>query len=101
MASTPKQRFLEAFDREHATTMRVLRAFPKEKADFKPSDNLRSARDLAWVFALESGMGVKGWNDEFAKGVPSGAPPQAPQTWDQLLDGVEKAHNGFRDVVSS
>ena len=31
--ATPRQQFLEAYEREHATTMRVLRAFPPQKSD--------------------------------------------------------------------
>jgi len=71
MASSSKQQFLESYDREHATTMRVLRAFPKDKADTKLHPKLKTAKELAWVFVLECGLGVKVWHDEFAKGVPA------------------------------
>jgi hypothetical protein len=83
VAKTSKQQFLDAYDREHATTMRVLRAYPKDKIDLRPAEKTRTARELAWVFVLERGLGTKGWNDEFAKGVPSGTPPKAPENWDE------------------
>ena len=97
---TAKQQFLDAHDREHATTMRRLRAYPKDKADLRPDPKLRTARELAWGFATECGMGVRVYNDELAKGFPSGKVPQAPQSWDEVLSSIEKAHQDFRELVS-
>jgi len=56
---TAKQQFLDAYDREHGITMRLLRAYPKDKADLRPDPKLRTARELAWVFVTECGMGVR------------------------------------------
>src|SRR2546428_2911527 len=94
-----KQQFLDAYDREHATTMRLLRAYPKDKTDLRPDPKLRTARDLAWVFVMERGMGVRVYNDELAKGLPAGKQPQPPQSWDELLSSLEKAHQDFRELV--
>ena len=44
MSLTPKQQFLEDYDNEHATTMRVLRAYPPDKAELRPSE--RSLEDV-------------------------------------------------------
>ncbi|MGZ5475766.1 MAG: DinB family protein [Thermoanaerobaculia bacterium] len=101
MAKTPKQQFLEAYDKEHATTMRVLKAYPKDKLDLRPHPKAKSARELGWVFVVECGLGTKVWHDEFAKKVPSGAPPPAPENWNDILGALEKASKGFRDLVSS
>jgi len=102
MASSSKQQFLESYDREHATTMRVLRAFPKDKADTKLHPKLKTAKELAWVFVLECGLGVKVWHDEFAKGVPAGsAPPKPLENWDDLLTAFAKASKDYRELVSS
>jgi len=76
MAKSAKERFLDSYDREHATTMKVLRAYPADKANLKPHPKTRSARELAWTFVLERGVGTKVWNDEFAKGVPQGSLPR-------------------------
>jgi uncharacterized damage-inducible protein DinB len=100
--SSAKQQFLNAYDREHATTMRLLRAYPSDKLDLKPHAMCKNARELAWVFAVECGLGTKLWNDEFAKGVPSGgARPAPPQNWNELLGAVEKTAQDFRKLVSS
>ena len=95
---TAKQQFLDAYDREHGITMRLLRAYPKDKAELRPDPKLRTARELAWVFATECGMGVRVYNDELAKGL-SGRPPQAPQSWDEVLSSIEKEHQKFVELV--
>jgi uncharacterized damage-inducible protein DinB len=97
-----KQAFLDTYDREHATTMRVLRAYPDDQLDFKPHPRSNSARDLAWTFVLECGLGTKVWHDQLAQGVPSGSkPPAAPEKWSDLLDQLEQAYAGFRALVAS
>lgn len=66
MAISAKQEILNDYDREHATTMKVLRAYPNDKLDLKPSPKSKSARDVAWIFVLERGLGARVWNDELA-----------------------------------
>ena len=44
-----KQQFLDVYKKEHATTLKVLRAFPADKAAFKPHDRSNSALQLAWM----------------------------------------------------
>lgn len=100
MPKSAKQQYLEAYDTEHATTMRVLRAFPKDKLDLRPHPKLKTARELAWVFVLERYLASRVYNDEIAKGV-AGKPPQAPQDWDELLAALEKAHQDERKLVES
>jgi uncharacterized damage-inducible protein DinB len=96
-----KEAFLKTYDEEHGRTMRLLRAFPTEKLETRPSPKLKTARELAWVFVIERGLGTKLWNDEFAKGVPAGGspPPPAPQNWNDLLGAIEKAHKDFAQMV--
>ena len=96
-----KEQFLESYDREHATTMRVLRNYPADKTELRPHPKLRTARELAWVFALECYLGERVWNDEIAKQGLSGKPPQAPEKWDELLDAIDERYKHFRDVISA
>ncbi|MBI4500880.1 MAG: DinB family protein [Gemmatimonadetes bacterium] len=99
--SSAKQQFLETYDREHATTMKVLRNYPADKADMRPHPKLRTARELAWTFVLERGLGTKVFNDEFAKQPPSGKPAEPPPSWNDLLGALEKAHADFGNLVRS
>ena len=97
-----KDQFLNAYDREHAITMKVLRAYPEDQLDLKPHPKSNSARDLAWIFVMERGLGMKVWNDEFAQGFkPSGAPSKPPDDWGELLAQLEQAHSAFRQVIAS
>jgi hypothetical protein len=98
-----KQRFLETYEQEHEKTMRVLRAFPADKAEFRPSERCKPARELAWMFALERGLGKSVvLNDAFAKaGPPTGKLPDAPGSWDAVLAAAEQTHREFADIVRS
>jgi uncharacterized damage-inducible protein DinB len=95
-----KQAFLDVYDREHATTMRVLRAFPEDQMDLKPHERSNSARDLAWTFALECALGTAVWHDEVAKKGLGGGMPKAPEKWSDLLAAIEDAYKNFRALVA-
>lgn len=96
------QAFLDTFDRECQTTLKVLRAYPEDKLDLKPSDKSKTARELAWVFAAECGLGAHVWNDALANGMPAGGgPPAPPAKWSDLVAGVEKALADYRSLVAA
>jgi uncharacterized damage-inducible protein DinB len=101
MATSGKEQFLGAYDREHEKTVRVLRAYPPEKIDLKPHPSLKTARELAWTFVLERALGTRVFHDEFAKGVPAGKPAEAPKTWDELLRALEMASKDYRELIRS
>ncbi len=105
MASTasttsPKQRFLETYEMEHATTMRVVRAYPADQAEYRPNDRCKTARELAWIFAMESKLGAMVvLKDVFASGMPSGKPPEAPSSWEAVVDAIEQGHKELADAI--
>jgi len=96
--SSLKDRFLDAYDREHATTMRVLRAYPADKAELRPHARCKTARELAWVFVMERGLGGVVWRNELASQPPGEMPP-APEAWAEVLAAVESSHQEFGDVI--
>lgn len=96
---TPKQQFLHAYAEEHERTMRVLSAYPAEKSELRPHSKCKSARELAWVFTLERGLGTMVMNDGLASGRPPGAMPPAPASWDDVVAAFEKAHADFAALV--
>src|SRR3954471_21194371 len=98
---SPRQQFLDAYEREHAITMKVLRAYPADKAELRPHPRLKTARELAWVFVLERGLGKAGLANAFASGQVGGKPPEAPDSWSTVVEAVEQAHADFRDHFSS
>ncbi len=100
--ATAKQQFLDAYEKEHVTTMRVLRAFPSDKADLRPDPSCRTARELAWIFVMERGLGTKVFQNVFASGaVPRGELPQPPESWDAIVAAFETAHKDFVDVTTA
>ena len=100
--ASPKQQFLDAYEREHATTMQVLRAYPADQLDLRPHPKSKTARELAWIFVQERGLAKAVWHDAFAKGVPQGgSPPPPPESWRDLLSALEREHKEFGDLVRS
>src|SRR5262249_11001703 len=97
MTTTAKQRVLDAYEREHAITMKLLRAFPVAKSEMKPHERLRTARDLAWFFVLERGLATTVLKGEFGA-QPRGTPPAAP-AWNDVLTSLEKVHQEFGAMV--
>lgn len=93
MAETlsPRQHFLEALEREHERTMRVLRAYPEDKSDFTPHPNSPSALDLAWKLVLGHGMMVKALTTGFDWTNP-GKPSKPPGTIAEIAGAVEREH---------
>ena len=87
-AATEKDMFLRTLERESQTTLKILKAFPEAKADFKPHERSRSAKDLAWTFVLEQGLAegaIKGQVD-FSKPMPT-----APAGFGDVLAAFERA----------
>ena len=97
--TSAKDQFLATYEREHATTMRVLRAYPVDKLDLRPVAMCKSARELAWVFALERGLGQMVFQNMMATGGSGGGMPAAPESWDAILGAIEKGHQDFGAVV--
>ncbi|HEX9418213.1 MAG TPA: hypothetical protein VGA81_04110, partial [Methylomirabilota bacterium] len=53
---TEKDQFLQSFENESRTTLKILKALPEGKADFKPHHLSRTAKELASTFLLEQGL---------------------------------------------
>lgn len=97
--ASPKAQFLNAFEQEFQTTMRLLKAYPKDKANLKPADTLRTARELAWMFVLENGVCEAALTGNLQ--LPPPPPPPAPDTWDAVVQAVQASHDSLGQVVRS
>jgi len=92
-----KEMYLQGWEREAQTTVKVLKAFPPDKLDFKPHEKSRSARDLAWTFVGEEAM-----VEMIVKGkIDFGGSPQAPATMAEILSAYEATHKGMVEKVKS
>jgi uncharacterized damage-inducible protein DinB len=97
---TPKQQFLDGFNRETATTLKVVRAYPADKLDLKPAPSSNSARDLMWLFAMEQGLAEKALTTGFDWSQPPGKLPSAPDAHADILKAVEGAFERTRALVA-
>jgi len=93
-----KTQFLDAFEREHRTTVKVLRAYPKDKADLKPHEMCKSALGLASIFAAEMAMAAVALTTGFdwSKPLPM---PKGPDTIDGAIEAFDQAHKQVVDLL--
>jgi uncharacterized damage-inducible protein DinB len=96
---TPKQQFLGAYKTETATTLKVLRAYPKGKMDLRPAPKSKNARELAWMFAVEQGFMEKAITKGFDWSVPPAPPPAPPESMEAILNAIEEGHQRVTGIV--
>lgn len=85
---TERQMYVQGFEREYQTTLRLLKAYPPAQSELKPAEKLKNARELGWMLALTQGVPVAVLENKLD---PAGLPP-APGTWAEVLAGVEAIH---------
>lgn len=86
---TERDMFLAAYEREHETTLKVLRCYPSNKEDWKPAEKCRNGRELAWIFNMAEKVqlaAAKGKLDFFA------APPPPMVPVDEIIKMYEQSH---------
>ena len=98
--TSAKQQFLAALDREFATTIKVLRAFPPDKANLQPHPKSKTAKDLAFIFVLERGLGLRILNNKFSE-LGTSPMPTAPERFEDIVPALEQANQEFRKLVES
>ena len=102
MESTPsaqKQQFLATFERECATTARVLRAYPADRLDLRPAEKSMTAHQLAWLFVMEQGLGRQALTTGFDWSAPPPAPPAPPESMDEIAAAFEEGSRGVADTL--
>ncbi|HEX7149939.1 MAG TPA: DinB family protein [Thermoanaerobaculia bacterium] len=97
MATSLTAFFRETYEREHATTAKVLHSMPVEQAQFKPHERSNSAQDLAWTFVVEERMMLLALRGEKVLGSNSGANP--PATWEAIIEGFHALHHQIMNVL--
>src|SRR5262245_8165059 len=97
--ATEKDMFLQSFERETAITLKLLRAFPADRAEYRPHEKSRSARELAWIFVTEQGLAGRAIDGalNFSGG---GSPPAAPASLPEVIAAFENAVSATKDKVA-
>ena len=88
----PKEQFIQAWEREFPTTLKVLKAFPNNQGEFKPHERSPSARELAWHFV--QGQVAVGQILDGTLELPPKFPP-VPEKWADVISTYEKTHGGL------
>lgn len=91
------EQFRDLYLLEHATTRKVLHAFPADQADFQPHDRSSTARKLVWTFVMEEVIMLKILNNEPLGG--GGVKP--PATWQEILDAFDETHEKMKAKLAS
>lgn len=78
-----RQRFIDTFAREHATTAKVARALPADRGDFRPHERSSPASKLLATFVREQQMIRRALSGEFKLGAGM---PELPEDVTELVD---------------
>ena len=94
----PRQQFTDVFQKEHATTLKVLKAFPADKASFRPHERSNSALQLAWTFAVENKIATAALRGPIS--LEGGFPP-APPTFADVMTAYEASTKELLQTLAS
>lgn len=86
--------FKHTFENEYRTTRKLLHAYPAAKAEMKPAEKMKSAKELAWMLTLNQMVVVPTLEVEKLDG--SGL-PKPVEKWEEILATFDKAH---KDTVA-
>lgn len=94
---TNREFFIQRWDDEYPTFLKVFRALAQDKPDYRPHPRSRSAAQLVWLLALEeqaSLVWVRGGNVEWKE-----TPP--PATLGEIIATYEKAHRETEPLLKA
>lgn len=93
-----RQQFLETFTREHACTLKVLRAFPSDQSEFRPHPRANSARELAYTFVIEQMLLSLALKDQLRLG---GGMPKPPESFRAIVDQFDEDFHALVALIES
>jgi uncharacterized damage-inducible protein DinB len=93
---SPREQFLSTFKREHATTMKVMRALPSGQGEFQPHPRSQTARQLAWTFVMEQALITHAINGTLKL---TGSMPKPPESYDQIVDQFDSDFGALCSLI--
>jgi uncharacterized damage-inducible protein DinB len=93
--ASPKHQFLNRYDVEHETTLRVLRAIPQGQGDFRPHERSQTCHDLVYTMLWEQELGRRALMGGPIMG--GGSPPAKPASLEEAIEALDK---GYRAIAS-
>ena len=93
-----KEAFLQSWAQEYQTTVKILKAYPHDKQDLKPAEKCKTARELAWIFANEENVMMRGiavGNIDWSKFQPT------PATMQEAIAAYERGHAETVEMIKN
>ena len=85
---TNREFFIECWEQEHLTFVKVMRAVPAGKLDYRPHPRSRSAAELVWVQVLEK----RCWFELLDSGKITWRLPPPPPGLEEMITAYQQAH---------
>lgn len=91
-----REQFIQSWEREFPTTLKILKAYPTAKSGLQPHPKCPSAKELAWRIASEEPV--------FVNGALSGTfdfmgMPKCPATMEEAIATYERNHGPLVEKV--
>jgi DinB family len=93
------QRFLHAFQDEHARTVKIMQSYPSDKMTWRPHDRSFDARDLMMRFVGE--QMILGQLPKGGFPAPPSIPPTPDLSLDQVIGAFEQGYQSALQVMKS
>lgn len=84
-----KEHFLKIWEMEYVTTLKVLKAYPENRQEYKPNEISKSAREMTWIFPAEEKSVVEG---VIAGEINWANTPKPPATIHEAITEYEHIH---------
>lgn len=94
-----RDQFIGVSEREHATTLRVLAAYPEDKLDLKPHPKCKTARELAFMVVREQMLLEKALTTGFDWSKPPAKGPEPPATMAAIAEAVEAGQKRVTGIL--
>lgn len=93
---SPKEQFLDGFERETGITLKVLRAYPEAQSELRPHEKMKTARELAGMFTMEMAL-----VDKVVRGTYSWppTPPPVPKTWSEAIEAFDRVRTSCLEGI--
>lgn len=93
---TEREQFINAWEKEFKTTLKVLKSYPADKPDLQPHAKCPTAKELAWRIVGEEPVLINGaltGTFDFQN------IPKPPATMAEVISTYEKSHGELVDKV--
>jgi uncharacterized damage-inducible protein DinB len=87
--TTARDHFLSVFEKEIATTLRVLRAYPEDKLALQPHPKCKTAKDLAYMIVGEQALTERALTTGPDGSIPRAKGSEPPDTMAGIADAAE------------